>query len=131
MVVYPGPFGRSETGTHLVGHVNHGLYHRAELLAPVHVDPLPVARVGRAAAQQFPAHLPVDPVAGQDRADPFGKGTVADGGEQVAGVGEVRRGGFGLLRAYRVDAEVGEQRPVQGLLDRDRVRRVPREHLGL
>src|SRR5215470_11161044 len=131
VAVYPGPFGRSETGTHLVGHVDHGLHHRAELLAPVRVDPLPVARVGRAAAQQLLADLPVDPVARQDRADPFGVGPVADGGEQVAGVRKVRRGGFGLLRAGRVDAEVGEQRPVQGLLHRDRVRRVPREHLGL
>src|SRR5262245_35094488 len=45
VAVHPVPFGLPETGTHLVGHVDHGPRHVTELLAPVRVDPLLVARV--------------------------------------------------------------------------------------
>src|SRR5690349_9652326 len=51
VAVYQVSFGRAETGTHLVGHADHGPHHVAELVAPVRADPALVARVRRAAAQ--------------------------------------------------------------------------------
>jgi hypothetical protein len=50
------------------------------------------------------------------------------GGEQIAGVREVGRSRFGGRRVRGGDAEFGQQRAVQSLLDRHGVRRVPREH---
>ena len=128
--MHPCSLGRGQARAERVGHREHLTHGLAELLSPVRVDPALVPRVRRAAADQLLADLPVDPVARQDGADALGERPGAGDRQQVAGVCEVARRGLGRRDHRGIEAEGGEQRAVQLLLDGDRLRGMPGEHLG-
>ena len=103
-----------------------------KVLARVRVDPLPVARIGRAARAAVPCP---PPSRSSSRAGPRRPLPRTNRCRRRRAGSWCRRGSSGPSSACsaldRVDAEVGEQRPVQVFSTGDRVRRVPGEHLGL
>src|SRR5215469_10620454 len=66
------PFALRKGCSHRVGFGDHVPYDLAELLAAIGADPPLIPRIGRAPADEFLAHFPINPVTRQDRADPFG-----------------------------------------------------------
>src|SRR5205809_7888865 len=59
----------AELGADAIGEPEDGAHDLGELLVAVGFDPAPVEGLGRAAGEQLLTHLPVDPVAGQERAE--------------------------------------------------------------
>ncbi len=126
---HPLALGGGETGAELVGDRDDVTDLGIELVATIGVDPALVARVGRAAAEQVLADLPVDPVAGQHGADAFRVRAALGGSQQVGVVGERRGRLFRRIDRRGIDAEVGKQRLVQAHLDRDDAGGMPGEQL--
>src|SRR5207302_1365866 len=75
----------------LVGSLDHTANHDREFLRRVRLDPFLIERVGRAFAFQLLPHLPVDPIAGKQRANGLMKWRAIRGREKEAGVCEIRR----------------------------------------
>src|SRR5262249_3640897 len=76
---------------HLVGRGQHGPDDGAELLGGIGTDPALVEGVGRAGVLELLAHLPVDPVTGQECGHRLVKRGAVRDRQEIARVGEVRR----------------------------------------
>jgi hypothetical protein len=109
--------GRTEAGRDPVGDAQHGPHQLAERLGGVGFDPATVERVGRAGPLQLASHLPVDPVAGQQRGQPLVERPAQGHGRQVAGVRQVRRGHRRGRDVRRCEAELAEEAFVEAALD--------------